>query len=218
MWYVTGKGRIIDPPLLARASRVLRRRDPRLGAWIRQVGPCGLRRRGDPYSTLVNAVLHQQLAGPAAAAIARRMRILGQGRFPRPAGLLALRESALRSTGLSRRKVATLRAVAEAFRSGRISTRRLVRMEDVGVVEALTEIEGIGEWTAHMLLIFSLGRADILPLGDYGIRRGVQRLYDLDGLPKRGELEEIAESWRPYRSVASWYLWQIARATRGDRR
>jgi len=216
MSVVTGKGGIIDPPLLARARRALLKRDRRLGGWIQRVGPCGLQRRGDPYATLVNAVLHQQLAGPAAAAIGRRLRALGRGRFPRPAGLLALREGALLSAGLSRRKVATLRAVAEAFQSGRISTRRLVRMEDVGVVQALTEIDGIGEWTAHMLLIFSLGRADILPFGDYGIRRGAQRLYDLDALPKRAELEEIGEPWRPYRSVASWYLWQIARATRGE--
>jgi DNA-3-methyladenine glycosylase II len=206
----------IDALLLARASRTLSRRDPSLGAWIRRVGPCGLQRRGDPYSALVHAVLHQQLAGAAAAAIGRRVRILGQGRFPRPASLLALREQVLRSAGLSRRKVATLRAVAEAFRSGRITTRRLVRMDDAQVVETLTEINGIGEWTAHMLLMFSLGRADVLPVGDYGIRKGAQRLYALSELPRGLELEKIGERWRPYRSVASWYLWQIAQAAQED--
>jgi DNA-3-methyladenine glycosylase II len=206
----------INALLLARASRTLSRRDPSLGVWIRRVGPCGLRRRGDPYSALVHAVLHQQLAGAAAAAIGRRVRVLGQGRFPRPAALLALREQALRSAGLSRRKVATLRAVAEAFRSGRIATRRLVRMDDAQVVETLTEINGIGEWTAHMLLMFSLGRADVLPVGDYGIRKGAQRLYALSELPRGLELEEIGERWRPYRSVASWYLWQIAQAAQED--
>ncbi|HTF34362.1 MAG TPA: DNA-3-methyladenine glycosylase 2 family protein [Myxococcota bacterium] len=213
---VTGMEGRIDPPLLARASRVLSRRDPRLGTWIRRLGPCGLRRRGDPYTALLQAVLHQQLAGAAAAAIGRRVRVLGQGRFPRPAALLALRDEALLSAGLSRRKVATLRGVAEAFRSGRIATRRLVRMEDAQVVETLTELDGIGEWTAHMLLIFSLGRADVLPLGDYGIRKGAQRLYELSELPRGAELERIAEPWRPYRSVASWYLWRIAQATPGD--
>ena len=212
----TGMEGKIDPLLLARASRTLCRRDPELGVWIRRVGPCGLRRRGDPYTALVHAVLHQQLAGAAAAAIGRRVRLLGQGRFPRPAGLLALRDKALRSAGLSRRKVATLRAVAEAFSSGHITTRKLVRMEDEQVVETLTEINGIGEWTAHMLLIFSLGRVDVLPLGDYGIRKGAQRLYALSELPGRRALERIGEPWRPYRSVASWYLWQIAQATRGD--
>jgi DNA-3-methyladenine glycosylase II len=210
------KGERIDPLLLARASRTLSRRDPKLGAWIRRVGPCGLQRRGDPYSALVHAVLHQQLAGAAAAAIGRRLCVLGEGRFPRPARLLALREQALRSAGLSRRKVATLRAVAEAFKSGRIATRRLVLMDDAQVVEALTELDGIGEWTAHMLLIFSLGRADVLPVGDYGIRKGAQRLYALSELPRSPELLQIGEPWRPYRSVASWYLWQIAQATRGD--
>ena len=200
----------IDPPLLARASRALCRQDPKLGAWIRRLGPCGLRRRGDPYTALVQAVLHQQLAGAAAAAIARRVRVLGQGRFPRPAALLALDDRQLRSAGLSRRKVLTLRQAAEAFSSGRISTRRLARMEDAQVVETLTEIDGIGEWTAHMLLIFSLGRADILPRGDYGIRKGTQRLHALRELPSRLDVERIGEPWRPYRSVASWYLWQIA--------
>jgi len=163
---------------------------------------------------LVHAVLHQQLAGAAAAAIGLRVRVLGKGRFPRPAALLALREQALRSAGLSRRKIATLRAVAEAFRNGRISTRLLVRMDDAEVVETLTEIDGIGEWTAHMLLIFSLGRPDVLPVGDYGVRKGAQRLYALSELPRSVELEQIGEPWRPYRSVASWYLWQIAQATR----
>jgi len=158
----------------------------------------------------VQAVLHQQLAGAAAAAIARRVRVLGQGRFPRPAALLALDDRQLRSAGLSRRKVLTLRQAAEAFSSGRISTRRLARMEDAQVVETLTEIDGIGEWTAHMLLIFSLGRADILPRGDYGIRKGTQRLHALRELPSRLDVERIGEPWRPYRSVASWYLWQIA--------
>ena len=206
----------MDPPLLAQASRALSRRDPRLGAWIRRVGPCGLRHRGDPYTALVHAILHQQLAGAAAAAIGRRVRRLGRGRFPRPAALLALHEEALRSAGLSRRKVETLRSLAEAFRSGQITTRRLVRMDDSQVVETLTEIKGIGEWTAHMLLIFSLGRADVLPLGDYGIRKGAQRLYALSELPRGRELERISEPWRPYRSVASWYLWQIAQADGKD--
>jgi 3-methyladenine DNA glycosylase/8-oxoguanine DNA glycosylase len=108
----------------------------------------------------------------------------------------------------------TLRAVAEAFQSSHISTRRLAHMNDTEVVEALTEIKGIGEWTAHMLLIFSLGRADILPLGDFGIRKGAQHLFALRELPRGHELERLGERWRPYRSVASWYLWQIARAAK----
>ncbi|HKE11834.1 MAG TPA: DNA-3-methyladenine glycosylase 2 family protein [Myxococcota bacterium] len=212
---MTRNGGTMDPRLLARASRALSRRDPRLGTWIRRVGPCGLRQRGDPYTTLFHAVLNQQLAGAAAAAIGRRVRRLGDGRFPRPVALLALREETLRSAGLSRRKVATLREIAEAFRSGHLSTRRLVRMNDLQVVETLTGIDGIGEWTAHMLLIFSLGRTDVLPLADFGVRKGAQRLFALSELPKRIELAQLGEPWRPYRSVASWYLWQIAQATPG---
>ncbi len=198
----------LDAALLEKARRSLRRRDPALGGVIRRVGACRLRPRGDPYGSLVRSVLFQQLAGAAARAIDARLRGRYGGRYPRPAALLAARDAELRAVGLSRQKIAALRAVAEAFDQGRLSARGLRRMDDEAVIEAVTEIKGIGEWTAHMLLMFSLGSPDILPVGDYGIRKGARDLYALTELPNRRDLEALGERWRPYRSVASWYLWR----------
>ena len=198
----------LDAALLEKARRSLRRRDPALGGVIRRVGACRLRPRGDPYGSLVRSVLFQQLAGAAAPAIDARLRGRYGGRYPRPAALLATRDAELRAVGLSRQKIAALRAVAEAFDQGRLSARGLRRMDDEAVIEAVTEIKGIGEWTAHMLLMFSLGSPDILPVGDYGIRKGARDLYALTELPNRRDLEALGERWRPYRSVASWYLWR----------
>ena len=200
--------RRLDPDLLETARRSLRRRDPILGAVIRRVGPCEMRARGDPYRSLLRSVVYQQLAGAAAAAIAGRLRRHFGGRYPRPEVLLAARDADLRSAGLSRQKIATLQAVAAAFADGTLSNRGLRRMGDDEVVEAVTRIKGIGEWTAHMILMFSLGSPDVLPVGDYGVRKGAQHLYGLPALPRRAELEALGERWRPYRSVAAWYLWR----------
>ena len=202
--------RRLDPDLLETARRSLRRRDPILGAVIRRVGPCEMRARGDPYRSLLRSVVYQQLAGAAAAAIAGRLRRHFGGRYPRPEVLLAARDADLRSAGLSRQKIATLQAVAAAFADGTLSNRGLRRMGDDEVVEAVTRIKGIGEWTAHMILMFSLGSPDVLPVGDYGVRKGAQHLYGLPALPRRAELEALGERWRPYRSVAAWYLWRSA--------
>jgi DNA-3-methyladenine glycosylase II len=200
--------RRLDADLLETARRSLRRRDPVLGAVIRRVGPCGIRARGDPYRSLLRSVVYQQLAGAAAAAIAGRLRRHFGGRYPRPELLLAAADVDLRGAGLSRQKIATLRAVAAAFADGTLSNRGLRRMSDDEVVEAVTRIKGIGEWTAHMILMFSLGSPDVLPVGDYGVRKGAQHLYGLPALPKRAELEALGERWRPYRSVAAWYMWR----------
>jgi len=202
--------RRLDADLCETARRSLRRRDPVLGAVIRRVGPCEMRARGDPYRSLLRSVVYQQLAGAAAAAIAGRLRRHFGGRYPRPEVLLAARDADLRSAGLSRQKIATLQAVAAAFADGTLSNRGLRRMGDDEVVEAVTRIKGIGEWTAHMILMFSLGSPDVLPVGDYGVRKGAQQLYGLPALPRRAELEALGERWRPYRSVAAWYLWRSA--------
>jgi len=195
---------------MERARRSLRRRDPVLGALIRRVGPCGLAPRGDPYRSLLRSVVYQQLAGSAAAAIDKRLRAPYRGRYPRPGVLKAAPDAELRAAGLSRQKAATLRAVAEAFDEGALDNRRLRRMPEPAVIEAVTAIKGIGEWTAHMLLMFSLGRPDVLPVGDYGVRKGAMVLYGLKELPKPAALETLSERWRPYRSVASWYLWRAS--------
>jgi len=198
----------LDTELMARACRSLRRRDPLLGGVIRRVGPCGIEARGNPYAALIRSVIYQQLAGSAARAIDRRFRRPHGYRYPAPARLRRIPEPTLRAAGLSRQKIAALRAIAEAFDAGQVTGRSLHRLPDADVIEAVTQIHGVGEWTAHMLLMFSLGRPDVLPVGDYGVRKGAQRLYGLDELPGRADLEALAEPWRPYRSVASWYLWR----------
>lgn len=198
----------LDEATLERARRRLARRDPQMRGLIRTVGPCRIQPRGDPYRALLRSVVYQQLAGSAARAIDARFRATWRGRYPKPEDLLAVRPALLRRAGLSRQKIAALRAVAEAFHTRALDGRRLRRMDDDAVIEAVTRVRGIGTWTAHMLLMFSLGRPDVLPVGDFGVRKGAMRLYGLDALPKPAELEALAESWRPYRSVASWYLWR----------
>jgi DNA-3-methyladenine glycosylase II len=200
----------VDAALLARARRSLSRRDPVLRPLVRKVGPCGLRWRGDPYRYLIRSVLYQQLAGAAASAIEGRFKAEFSGRIPGPERLLAASPECLRSVGLSRQKAAAVRCIAEAFLAGTLRARKLVHMEDEEVIAAVTRIRGVGEWTAHMLLMFSLGRPDVLPVGDYGVRKAARDLYGLESLPKPRELQAIAEPWRPYRSVACWYLWRYA--------
>jgi DNA-3-methyladenine glycosylase II len=198
----------LDPAALARAPRLLARRDPLLGAVIRRVGACGLARRGDPYRYLVRSVLYQQITGHAARAIEARLKTAFGGRLPAPAALRAASPAHLRACGLSRQKIASLHAIAAAFDDRVLDARRLARLDDDAVVEAVTVVRGVGPWTAHMLLMFSLGRPDVLPVGDYGVRKGAMMLYGLRELPKPAQLEQIAEPWRPWRSVASWYLWR----------
>lgn len=196
------------PTDLEAARRTLMRRDPVLGAVIKRVGACGLEQRGQPYAGLLRAILFQQLAGPAAMSIERK--VLGNfgGRYPKPEALLASTDEHLRSLGLSRQKIAAMRNVAETFASGAVRERALFRLDDDTVITQLTAIKGIGEWTAHMILMFNLGRPDVLPVGDYGVRKGVQTLYRLKELPNRAKVTEIGERWRPYRSVATWYVWR----------
>ena len=198
----------IDVVLVERARRSLRRSDPVLGAVIRRVGACELRRRGDPYRYLVRSVLYQQITGAAGRAIEKRLHAAFGGRVPVPAQLRVAETETLRGAGLSRQKIESIRAIATAFDERTLDGRRLARLSDEAVVEAVTQVRGVGEWTAHMLLMFSLGRPDVLPVGDYGVRKAARDLYGLADLPKRKELEALGEAWRPYRSVATWYLWR----------
>jgi len=199
----------LDEDGRSRARRALMRRDPRLAEVIRQVGACEMQHRGDPYRMLLRSVIYQQLAGAAARTIDARLRAPWRGRYPQPEVFLKAPDAQLRAAGLSRQKIAAVRSVAQAFAAGDVTNRALRRMDDDAVIESVTKIHGIGEWTAHMLLMFSLGRPDVLPVGDYGVRKGAMQLYGLKDLPKPRELEALAEPWRPYRSVASWYLWRV---------
>lgn len=198
----------LDEGKISAAVSHLQRVDAKLARVIAAHGPCTLAPRGDPYRYLVRSILYQQLAGPAAATIERRFKAGFGGRVPPPATLAAQRDTKLRRFGLSRQKAAAVKAVGAAFESGLVSARRIPHLEDAAIVESVTQIRGVGEWTAHMLLMFSLGRPDVLPVGDYGVRKGAQKLYALSELPKPAQLEAIAAPWRPFRTVGAWYLWR----------
>jgi DNA-3-methyladenine glycosylase II len=206
----------LDEARLREAARHLARADARLARVIEAHGPCTLAPRGDPYRYLVRSILYQQLAGKAAATIERRFKAGFGGRVPPPETLAAQRDARLRKFGLSRQKAAAVKAVGAAFASGLVSARRIPHMGDEAVVESVTQIRGVGEWTAHMLLMFSLGRPDVLPVGDYGVRKGAQKLYGLRELPKPDALAALAEPWRPFRTVGSWYLWRALELTTLD--
>jgi DNA-3-methyladenine glycosylase II len=190
------------------ARRHISRRDATMRAIVKACGPLDLRRRGTPFQSLMRALLYQQLAGAAAAAIERRFLGLYGGRAPAPKELLLTTPEQLRSVGLSRQKSSYLHSLAEHFENGTLSDRRLPRLSDDEVVAAVTQIKGIGRWTADMLLLFSLGRPDVLPVGDYGVRKSMMLSYGLAELPDPKTMERVAGPWRPYRSAASWYLWR----------
>jgi DNA-3-methyladenine glycosylase II len=200
------------------ALRHLRRVDPVLGAFIRRFGPPGLRpeRGTSPHAALVHAVAHQQLHGRAAEAIFSRFLALFPGTdFPEPAAILAADPAAIRACGFSAAKIATIRAISEAAEAGIVPTRRAAaRLSDEALIERLTSVRGIGSWTVEMLLIFTLGRPDVLPVDDFGIREGYRLLHGLAAQPKPRALAEIGAVWAPYRSTASWYLWRRAHQAR----
>ena len=187
----------------------LRRADPRLGRAIDRVGSCGLGRgRCTPFEALLRSIVFQQLAGAAASTIHGRVLALLPSKPPRPEHFLPLSDESLRGAGLSRNKLAAIRDLAERAGRGEIPDRsRMARWSDDRVVERLTEVRGVGRWTVEMLLIFELGRPDVLPLDDLGVRKGFSRVFGGE-LPAKDVLASRGERWRPYRSVASWYLWR----------
>jgi len=164
--------------------------------------------RPDPYEALARAIVGQQLSTKAARSIWDRLVENLGGAFPPPADLLAADPERIRGAGISRPKVGFLRDLAERVEDGRLDLAGLVELADEDVVAALTEIKGIGRWTAEMFLIFHLGRPDVISTGDLGIRRAVQIAYGLDDLPGPTDLERIADPWRPHRTLACLYLWR----------
>ena len=191
----------------------LRASDPVMGRLVDQHGPLDeeQRRRGrplEPYGALVRSIVGQQLSTKAARSIYERLTALFDGRTPTPAELLAADPEAVRSVGLSRPKVGYLRSLAEHVQTGELELDRLAELPDEEVTAQLTAVKGLGQWTADMFLIFHLRRPDVLPVGDLGIRRAVERAYGLAELPDAAQLTEIGEPWRPHRSLASLYLWR----------
>jgi DNA-3-methyladenine glycosylase II len=195
---------------MARARRVLMRRDPALAPIIKKYGACGITtgRERDIFCGLVEAIVSQQLSTRAAATIYGRVRaLLPNGGTPTPEAVLAVPDDALRGAGLSRQKLGYMRDLSRKMLDGSIDTAGLHAMSDDEIVAELTKIKGIGRWTVEMLLIFRLTRPDVFPAGDLGIVKAVQKTYNLRKVPDVKRLHAIAERWRPYRSVASWYLW-----------
>jgi 3-methyladenine DNA glycosylase/8-oxoguanine DNA glycosylase len=198
----------------------LRRRDPVLAGAMRGLEPYpgfpgGAGRRGTHWESLARAIVYQQLAGAAAATIHGRVCALTPGtRFPRPEELLALEDDVLRGAGLSRGKLASLRDLAERLGDGRLSLRAIGRLSDEAIVERLVTVRGIGVWSAQMFLMFRLGRLDVMPSGDLGVREGVRLLDGRDDRPTPAETEERGAAWAPLRSVGAWYMWRLVEAHR----
>ena len=185
--------------------------DPVLAGVIKAVGPLTLEPRGAAFQALGRAIFFQQLAGPAARAIlGRTLVVLGtdEQRWYKPEQFLAAKEENLRGAGLSRQKLVYLQDLSSRFASGELSDDDFPHLDDEEVIAKASSVKGIGRWTAEMYLIFSLGRPDVLPVDDLGVRRGMQITYGLADLPKPDEMRQIAELWRPYRSAGTWYMWR----------
>ena len=196
------------------ALRHLRRADPKLAKLIAGVGPCRLEfmPMRSPFHSLLRAITYQQLSGKAAATILGRVvALFPEESGPHPAALLEIPDTALRGAGLSRNKLLALKDLAAKTLDGTVpDSRGMKRMPDAEVIERLTEVRGVGRWTVEMLLIFTLGRPDVLPVTDLGVRKGFQQVYGMRRLPAFSTLERAGRAWAPYRSIASWYLWRAA--------
>lgn len=199
----------LAPETLAPAVRHLRRADPVIAEIVARVGPCRYEvdRGGGPFASLVEAITYQQISGKAAIAIFGRLQQRIGRRHARPQDIAALQDAELRAVGLSRQKIGYLRDLTARATNG-LALHRVHRFHDEGAIELLTQVKGVGRWTAHMYLMFRLGRLDVLPVDDYGIRKSMQQAYGFRKLPKPERMARVAEPWRPYRSVAAWYLWR----------
>jgi DNA-3-methyladenine glycosylase II len=185
----------------------LRRSDPILSEIIDRVGDYRIQFRDPNFSTLVRSIVYQQLSGRVASVIYGRL-VKGAGGSITPEAILKLRPSRMRTLGLSAAKTAYIRDLARHARDKSVTFEDLHLLPDVEIIERLTQVKGIGVWTVHMFLIFALRRTDVLPTGDLGIRNAIRKAYGLAEMPKPADIEEMAARWRPYCSVASWYLWR----------
>jgi DNA-3-methyladenine glycosylase II len=206
----------MTPADYQKARLFLMRRDPVLGAAVKRIGPCALadRQRKDHLTALIGAIVSQQLSTKAAATIfGRFVALFPDGEIPNAAAIHALRDDELRGVGLSGQKVGYLRDLCSRIADRRLQLDELEALDDEQVIERLTSVKGFGRWTAEMFLMFRLHRPDVLPVGDLGIVTAIQRLYGLRKRPDAKRILKIGEVWRPYRSVASWYLWQTLHET-----
>jgi DNA-3-methyladenine glycosylase II len=193
---------------MQKAVAHLKSSDPLLGALIDRIGPSRIRYRPATFDALVHAIVNQQLSSKAAATIYGRLQDAVAPKEVEPRGILRLGPDRLREIGMSKQKTAYLLDLAEKTRKKQVDFDALPKLPDAVVLEQLTAIKGIGEWTVHMFLMFALRRPDVLPVGDLGIQNAVQKLYGLETRPKPRQVEEIGAKWRPFASCASWYLWR----------
>jgi DNA-3-methyladenine glycosylase II len=192
---------------MRKAVNHLKKCDPVLRAIIERVGPCRMEYGPVEFHSLAEAIVYQQLNGKAAVTIFNRFAALA-GEPLTPEGILKLTDEQLRSVGLSKQKSAYLKDLAAKTAAGQLDFRRLPELSDEEVIQHLTQVKGIGVWTAHMFLMFSLRRPNVLPTGDYGVQMAVKKHYKKRKLPKPKDMEKIARAWEPYRSVACWYMWR----------
>jgi DNA-3-methyladenine glycosylase II len=195
---------------LRQSEEYLAKHDKKLAPVIKSSGPCRLQPHKDYYGELVGSIVGQQLSSVAAGTIWRRVLDLFGGQMPAPDQLIKIDDQKLRDVGLSWAKVGYVKDLAQHILDGRLDLDHVSTMPNEQLIEQLTAVKGIGEWSAHMFMMFGLGRLDILPTGDLGIRKGMMQLYDLPELPDPARMITIANEnkWHPYESVASWYLWQ----------
>jgi 3-methyladenine DNA glycosylase/8-oxoguanine DNA glycosylase len=196
---------------LQQAIKTISKADPEMGKLIKIVGPCRLElmEMRNCFETLLESIVYQQLTGKAAATILGRVKGLYKNKFPTPAQVLKTADSDLRAVGLSGAKTLAIKDLAEKTKNGTLPViDELAEMDDDEIVETFSSVRGIGEWTVQMLLIFRLGRPDVMPSKDYGVRKGFAQLYGMKDLPTPTQLVMHAEKWRPYRTVGSWYLWR----------
>jgi|RifCSP19_3_1023858.scaffolds.fasta_scaffold00239_10 DNA-3-methyladenine glycosylase II len=184
------------------------KKDPKFAKIIMQVGDYNVKITKNRYQSLVESIISQQLSGSAANSIIKKFRKLYKSKFPKPRDVIKTSDSKLRTTGLSKMKIVYIKELSKKIESKELNMRKISTQSDEQVIEVLTDVKGIGRWTAEMFLIFSLGRLDILPVGDLGLKKGIQSMYSLKELPEKEQIEQLAESWKPYRTVATWYLWK----------
>jgi DNA-3-methyladenine glycosylase II len=192
---------------MRKAINYLKKSDPVLSAIIERVGPFRMNYEEPAFPSLAEAIVYQQLHGKAAATIFGRLAAL-TGNPLTPEGILKLSEEQMRAVGLSKQKLSYLRDLAAKTHSGELDFTRLPELPDAEVIKQLTQVKGIGVWTAHMFLMFALRRPNVLPTGDLGVQMAIRKHYRKRKLPKPAQMEKIAKRWEPYRSVACWYLWK----------
>ena len=184
------------------------KKDCRFSKIIKQVGEYNVKKTTNRYQSLVEAIIAQQLSGSAAESILKKFKKLYKAKFPKPIEVIKTPDSKLRKAGLSKMKISYIKDLSKKIETNQLNMRKISTQSDEIIVEQLTSVRGIGRWTAEMFLIFSLGRLDVLPVGDLGLKKGIQLMYSFNELPDEKEIERLAESWRPYRTVATWYLWK----------